>query len=151
MITYRDNDGSVIDDIRPETGIINFLRLDARFLNVEPDGSSEVFRNDRNNIRKQKQLYSRVVKLQCYAPYWIYDILAGVTAHDTITVDDLNYQTEEIPEMDQLDDRDPFYIITSSMQELKPIVKTDPTGQVPADVTVLGTSTEGQLIQIIQS
>lgn len=150
LITYRDNDGSVIDNVIPDDGIINVLRLPARFFNFQPDGSTEVFRNDRNNIRKQKQLYSRIIKLEIYAPYWIYDIIAGMTAHDTITINDISYTCEELPEIEQLDERDPFYIITANMQENKSIVKTDPVGQVPSNVTILGTSTVGQVIKIVQ-
>lgn len=122
------------------TGIVNFLRLPARFMRYSSGGEREAFETDSGNVIELKSINTRDIVLETsLIPQYLVEKIQLMSGHDNITINGQKCAQQEKGEGEALfDEQNRMYTYTGTFRLDSTTVITDTSGIVGQSDSVLG-------------
>ena len=133
-----------IEQMDYSTGIVNRLIVPARFIKWRPKIESERLTTDSNDTKILKSVQRRTSILEVVmVPQYLAEKISIATGHDNVKINgDSVVLVEEAEIEDNIDQNNPFYNMTLTMQVGESVTITDSMGIVSESAAVLGISND---------
>lgn len=123
------------------TGIVNFMRIPARFAKYQQGGEKETFESAEGNIQTLRTVLTRDITIETSIfPQYIQEKLNIINGHDNVTINGQKGAfVDKAEEEDLFDEQNRFYKQNAVFRLNKTDILTDTSGVVSDVEEVLGT------------